>query len=290
MTDSENLFIEDPWQNIHEPCYPDGQRLYLNDDRFWVSLNEYNEYVFFIEDFAEKIPKKKVVLNDVEIDAINNISTKRVRLFCTLKENTLKDQFAIVAKDVAHHCSRYKNDVLFSQVIRRINSWSEFLKPTRKGLKFSELIGFWGEFHVVLNELVKKYEISKCIDYWIGPDRKNQDFTMDKLALEVKTSFSGSNQDIRISSVSQLEKLTDKLIIIHLLINETSGDENYSLSEFDNKFLEIIGDDQVLKLKYLNKVSRLLGKATNDQLEKKFIALGYSLYDVTGNFSKTYKG
>ena len=46
----QDFFRDDPWDLIKEPCYPEGRRLYLKDERFWVSMDENREILFFVQD------------------------------------------------------------------------------------------------------------------------------------------------------------------------------------------------------------------------------------------------
>ena len=56
---------------------------------------------------------------------------------------------------------------------------------------------------------------------------------MNNLAIETKTSLSGDGSLIRISSLDQLQKVTDKLYLTHIFINQSSEDAlGKSLNDF----------------------------------------------------------
>ena len=48
MNDIEKFFNDDPWQHINSPIYPNGQRLYQKDERFWVSMDASDRLIFFL--------------------------------------------------------------------------------------------------------------------------------------------------------------------------------------------------------------------------------------------------
>ena len=41
MNGIEEFFNDDPWEHINSPTYPNGQRLYQKDERFWVSMDAF---------------------------------------------------------------------------------------------------------------------------------------------------------------------------------------------------------------------------------------------------------
>ena len=72
------------------------------------------------------------------------------------------------------------------------------------------------------HELSKVFPLEECIGFWIGILGKKQDFTVNDVAIEVKTTKSGDPNVIKISSMEQLEQITPKLYLTHLHINDAS--------------------------------------------------------------------
>ena len=80
-------FRNDPWEHINEPIYPDVQRLFRQDDRFWVSVNEKNEKLFVINvplRINEEIPTN---LNVIEVDIVE-FDAGNTRFLCILKDDS----------------------------------------------------------------------------------------------------------------------------------------------------------------------------------------------------------
>ena len=70
---------------------------------------------------------------------------------------------------------------------------------------------------------------------WIGQQGKKQDFTLNDLAIETKTTLSGDSNLIKISSYEQLQKVTKKLYLLRMQINKTEINEGFSLkSMYEN--------------------------------------------------------
>lgn len=87
----------------------------------------------------------------------------------------------------------------------------------------NELIGLWGEMAFVQ----RNPELAK---YWNGPSGSDRDFGSDIFDLELKTTRRKSGNEVRISSVDQLNSQKE---IFYLLLSgiEFSADDGISLSE-----------------------------------------------------------
>tara|TARA_B110000238_G_C16140285_1_gene445882 strand:- start:3278 stop:4255 length:978 start_codon:yes stop_codon:yes gene_type:complete len=285
MSNYEDFFKDDPWSEITEPSYPEGRQLYMNDDRFWVSRNQEGQIQFFIHE--KEIIEVKSIENlagiEINIHAFNNRSS---RLICTLISEELdeKDKFTIVAKDVSHYCSKYSGPELFLKVQERIKSWANFLKPTRTGLSHSEFVGFWGELYTISKLFMKWHLPSDVIRFWIGPEGKKQDITLNSIAVEVKTTISGDPRTIKISSVEQLECVTKSLYLMHIVANPSDSESGVSLEILFQECLEALSHDMNAETLFLQKTSKLYGKASESQLSDLFSILSISLFDVNEDF------
>ena len=285
MSDLATKFRENPWANIGEDIYPDGKQLYEEDPRFWVSKKDGGKLVFFAFDEAERIPDEKLNVPDIKIefDNLDNGQKKLSIVFEGLPQAS-NEQIIIVVKDVAIHCSEFTGTQFFSEIISRFGAWSEFLKPSRRGLKESELIGLWGEMYLVKEFFFRNFSPAQSISFWIGPERKKQDFTLNNLALEVKTTLSENSSRIKISSLEQLERTTPKLFLTHVFLNKSNEEQSWTLERLNEALLEVIGDDMVVKNNYLRKVSKLYNKATLEQLQLKFNFIDLDIYEVVDGF------
>ena len=285
MPDIETFFNDDPWENITSPMYPNGKYLYQKDQRFFVSMDQSGQIIFFVREIGKYNIRNLPKLSGIEI-SIDHDQPDETRLICTLTESLLRDKFGLVAKDVAYTCSSFEGDQLLDECKTRIISWADFLKPSRKGLTKSEWYGFWGELYTLTQIISPSSSLADAIKFWIGPDGKKQDFTFNDSSLEIKTTLSGDANAIKISSLDQLHKVTDNLYLLHLRMNYSNDITAFSLKDMYEKTLSNIENDTDTKMKFLNKTSKLYGKASEEQLETKFNFIAMETYEITDNFPK----
>ncbi|MDA7861485.1 PD-(D/E)XK motif protein [bacterium] len=288
MTDSTlDFFRDDPWDQIQSPCYPQGRRLYLNDERFWVSMDEHRQLLFFAQEQGGFDIKPLENLAGLNV-TIEKLSGNNQRLVCRLISNDrgLEEKFSTVAKDIAHHCSPFKGRQLFLKIQQRIKSWAEFLKPSHTGLTNSEFLGFFGELYVLSQHLIPAVQSPNAVEAWIGPDNKKQDFTFNSIAFEVKTTLSGNKQAIKISSLDQLDVTTGKLFLVRVVASPAGSGIGFSLNELHESCLQALTNDIVAEAQFLQKASKLFNKATKSQLEDRYVVNNPSIFEVVEEFPK----
>lgn len=287
MNEDQDFFKTDPWGLIDKPCYPEGRRLYLSDDRFWVSMNDKNQILFFVQEGGVRNIKALENIAGVEVKIIE-FNNDTYRLICTLTsyDFDIKEKFTFVAKDIANYCSEFNGPQLFIKVQERIKSWSNFLKPKKNGLSNSEFVGLWGELYVVSELLMKTHTPADVVRFWIGPEDKKQDITLDSISIEIKTSISGDARIIKISSIDQLQKVTDKLFLLHVIANPSSGDKGLSLKEMYDNCLNLISHDLNVETSFLQKISILYGQANEKQLNEEYSIVSLTLFDVRDDFPR----
>ena len=287
MSSTDAFFSDNPWSEIKEPCYPYGRRLYLEDERFWVSMDSDQYLLFFVHDTGGDAVESLENIASLEV-SLEPYGAGEFRLVCRLtsKETELEDKFATVAKDIAFSCSQYNGATLFLKTQERIKSWANFLRPSRGGLSRSEYVGLIGELYVLSHQLQPAIGFESAVQSWIGPEGKKQDFAQDLWALEVKTSYAGDPLTVRISSLDQLEKVTDRLFLIRILANPSTTGEGMSLSELYQLSILSSQHDLALESLFLQKVSDLYGRATDKQLEERFKVVNVSLFEVEDDFPR----
>ena len=283
MTNYEESFFDDPWEYITGPNYPAVNLLFREDNRFYISINEMNQKLFVIQVPFNIIADIPSGLKSVEVEIVK-FDDNKTRLLCILTDEDLIDNFTLVIKHVAYQCAQYPDETVISKAIQKLFSWAELLKPSGKGISKSVQMGFWGEMFVLDQYVSKVHPIKDAISFWIGPEQKKQDFTLNHMALEVKTTMSGSGSTIKISSLEQLDKITDHLYLIHVFINKGNAPDSLSLKDLYDQIIESINDDTETKANFLFSASKIYGKATDAQRNEKFTFLDYNLYEIDENF------
>lgn len=287
MSSTQEFFGDNPWAAITKPCYPEGRRLYLNDERFWVSMDDNHHLLFFIQDSGGDVVKPLENLAGLSV-SITQQSNGDQRLVCALttSELELEDKFATVAKDIAFHCSNYKGAQLFLKTQDRIRSWANFLKPSRSGLSRSEFVGFFGELYTLVEYLTPDLTAPDAVRAWIGPEGKKQDFSLNSWALEVKTTLAGDQQTISISSLDQLDRVTNKLFLLRLVASPATDGIGISLRQLYTQCRQLVEHDALIEGMFLQKASALYGKAGESQLDDQFKISKISVFDVTDEFPR----
>ena len=279
----KEFFKANPWEGIEVGSYPTAaRRLYKEDPRFWVSVNAEGNFLFFAEEegcFELEILNRLECL-DIKLEYVAN----KTRLVCILNEFEMFDKYSTITKDVAAYSSNCIGINMFRSVISRVYSWSEFLKPSREGLGFKDLIGFWGELFIFHKYFVDSHGFKNALNAWVGPENKKQDFTFDDSAFEIKTSIVGDNNHLNISSIEQLQKVTKNLYLISFRINESFELSGLSIQDLVSKCNSVIEDDESLKSNFLHKIYSKYGKANGIELTRKFIDINITTYKITEDF------
>ena len=280
MSDMENVFRDDPWEGIDNPNA--SRRLYEKDKRFWVSIDDDGRLEFIIIENGKYEVKNLPSLSSLEISVDLNHDNE-TRLVCTLTDEDLKDKFAIIAKAIAYKNTDLVGNIFLDACKNQIISWGEFLKPSRKGLTHAEWIGYWGELYVLLFMVHQTYSFHDAVKFWIGPLDKKQDFAMHNIALEIKTSMTGDSSHIKISSLDQLHKVSEKLYLLHLHISPTNDESGYSLQNLYALATSKFDNNTETQLGFTDKTKKLQSKASKDQLEQKFNFVTNEIYSVPDN-------
>lgn len=287
MSSTEDFFLDNPWETINQPCYPEGRRLYLRDERFWVSMDENRHLLFFVQDEGVESIKPLENLAGINVK-IEHHPNGDQRLVCRLTstDTELEEKFSTVAKDIAFHCSGYKGAQLFLKTQERIKSWANFLKPSRSGLSHSEFVGFFGELYILAHHISIALSPEESIRAWIGPEGKKQDFVLGEWALEVKTTISGDQQTIKMSSLDQLDRVTTKLYLVRVIAAPATSGDGLTLGDLYRRCLESVQHDAVIEGLFLQKASSLYGKASESQIDEQFKIVNVSLFDVVDDFPR----
>tara|TARA_X000000950_G_scaffold262538_1_gene333913 strand:- start:3847 stop:4821 length:975 start_codon:yes stop_codon:yes gene_type:complete len=284
MTDFAEYFRNNPWEGVEDDAFPEVRQLYQEDERFFVSKRDGGKYVFAAFDEADFLPEVKLNIPDIGVEFSQVGTNKRMIITFDNENPVLVEQLIIVVKDIAIHCAEFQGTKFFSEILSRLGSWSEFLKPSRKGLREIELIGLWGELYILNQYFLSGFSPAEGISFWVGPEGSKQDFTFNDKALEIKTTLSENSDRIKISSIEQLEKSTEKLFLLHVFLNKTDDQNSWSIEKLYSDINKKVDSDLLAKNNFNNKVSKLYGRATPEQLNLRFNFLDINIYNVEDGF------
>ena len=280
----EILFKSDPWEGIIKGSYPlKARSLYAKDDRFMVSIDDQGRRLFLVNDILfrpRNLPEKLFGLE------LNYTETTSNKLECFLDDEQLQHQFIIVAKDLAYCCSGLKGEEFFNEFFKVLNSWSAFLKPSRQGLGWRKYLGFIGELFQ-LRELLRFLPPNECIDSWNGPDNKKQDFAFGDFSVEVKSTASGDSNEVKITSLEQLQSAVPNLLLnVYRFQEDLLSSGEFSLEQLYKDIEDQIQSDFNASKEFAKKASKLYSKASTEELQKPMVLVEQLLYRVEDGFPR----
>lgn len=179
------------------------------------------------------------------------------RLFISLfdKDEVIQEIFDVFVNDIIEHVKLATTEKEILEIMsNRFQYWTELFKRTNMSLNEQWIRGFWGELYFLDAILSKKIGIDAAIKSWVGPEKANQDFILEKKIFEIKTKTQ-SAQTVFISNDNQLSRemyltiLTvtkssllhkNSLNLFQLIKNISAKITNYETLEiFQQKLLEI---------------------------------------------------
>ena len=287
MNNEWEMFKDDPWDGIEIGSYPRGRRLYLNDERYWVARNALNQLVFYIQDLCTTVIPVIAGISSVDIN-IEHYKNNKQRLVCTFLESSEEsvEKFGLVVKSIAVETDKLNSVALFTKIQKELQEWSNFLKDNNSALSQSELIGFWGELYVISHFIMEHHDAVDTIRYWAGPRGGRKDIALNSIAIEVKTTSSSASNEIKISSLDQLVRTTEKLYLMHLFINYADKENGLPLSYlYESVRSKIQHDFPVLAL-YTRRAGSIFKRASLKQKTEPFLCSAVNMYDVRDDFPK----
>ena len=287
MSKELEIFKDNPWDGISSGAYPSGQRLYLMDERYWVSRDFSNQLVFYIHDICRTVVPIDDTISSVKIN-VEQYHNHEQRLVCRFSEISGEsvEKYGLVIKYIAVETEKLSGVALFVKAQEILQDWADFLKDNRKVLSQSELIGFWGELYVISHYIMKDHDALDVIRYWVGPSGAKKDITLNSFAIEVKTTTSSAAKEIEISSLDQLDKTTEKLYLLHLFINCADAAHGLTLTGLYQRVrLKIQHNSSALAL-YTKRAGSIYNKADIKQKSEYFMCSEVNMYDVLSDFPK----
>ncbi|MEN1941177.1 PD-(D/E)XK motif protein [Luteimonas sp. MJ174] len=120
------------------------------------------------------------------------------------------------------------------RLFSRLRRWQS-LFGLAKGNELSdeEMRGLVGELALLHGPLTGKLGLESALTAWVAPMRHAQDFVLDGYAIEVKSRVAGARNQVRISSLDQLEAQSGGLgLVVVELLPASEADGGKSLNDF----------------------------------------------------------
>ena len=125
-------------------------------------------------------------------------------LHIRVSESALNEQFKAMTQDLLTSLVIEKSNSV-QVVAKRLLLWQKMFKRLNEKLNDNEVLGLFGELHI-LRQLCEITENSlNALEKWIGPSGGAQDFRNDSKAIEIKTTLVEFPAVVHISSEWQLD-------------------------------------------------------------------------------------
>lgn len=188
----------------------------------------------------------------------------KILISLSLNDNAYSDIFSALCEDLFFVSARQLDQKRMIQAIKeRLIRWKEFLEINGNlGLSPESQRGLYGELRFLRDILFENMDVSKAIGCWQGPSRKNHDFQIFGMGVEIKTSIGKQHQKIHIANELQLDDSNlEGLYLYFLSLQETQnyGETLPKIIDDIRKFIEIKNgsiyefETQLFKSGYLDK-------------------------------------
>ncbi len=223
----------------------------------------------------------------VEIQVLPNEDGTLKRLTIILIDKELSDIFTLFIEDIIDKLITESNpkEALLT-INQRVNYWRKlFTKATGEILSPEQQRGLFGELFLLQLLLNNGKDKKKILSSWYGSEGANQDFSLDKTAIEVKTSKSGS-LSVYISNEYQLEyEAWSQLYLCIITVNESSGKHN-TLYGLSCKIKDMLNYESSLidEFEYKLNLAGIRGDMIDEYNEVSYTVSNYRFYEIIEDF------
>jgi len=171
----------------------------------------------------------KLNISDISVD-VEDIAEEKLRtLVITLDDLQHQDVFLKLCQDLIEHVTDGEdNKNTFYTICGRLKKWQSLLSSSIGSLlSANEVRGLYAELYFMAELLAKNpYRENLLINGWKGPEKTQQDYILDDVAVEIKSVSGNQRGKVRISSEDQLDTHLDKLFLRVYFLAENSHDGN----------------------------------------------------------------
>lgn len=209
-----------------------------------------------------------------------------VRMF--LRDRAERNVFFALCKDVIAYsadCASQEDSV--RRFFRRLGHWHSLMSRARTdSMDPHELRGLIGEL-VILEKLMDSSGVSCAVAAWMAPDEHPQDFALDGKLIEVKSRLSGSRNNVRVSSLEQLEPGILALYLVVVELVESEAADARSLNETVAAVVSLARDQSAELEDRLESALLKRGYVRQHQYDlQKYRAVGVCAFSVRDDFPR----
>lgn len=176
------------------------------------------------------LQEARINIRDISVDVIE-VAEENIRaLVIRLEDIQNQDVFLKLCLDLIEHVKiSEQNQNTFHVICRRLKKWQSLLSGKAKNLlSANEIQGLYAELHFLAEMLEKDRSRESVLIYgWKGPEKNQQDFIMNDMAIEIKSIAGDQRGKVRITSEDQLDTHLEQLYLrIYFLSEVQNGGES----------------------------------------------------------------
>lgn len=238
-----------------------------------------------------ELPKLRgmgIVVREDTVVREDGDSSASVTLHLRVPED--RDVFLRLCEDVLSHSG--DSDERGNAGLRlfsRLRRWQSLLGLARgEELSDEAMRGLFGELSFLRGPLSSRFGLVGALTAWVAPLRHPQDFVRDDWAIEVKTRVAGSRNQVRISSLDQLEVQSGQLALA--VVELLPADESDGGMSLNDLVLDLLDEAQSSSEHVLERTQRALADwgyvASRSYDRHRFVVRSISTYAVVDGFPR----
>ena len=227
----------EPWSSIKPPKGIASYTARLADPEnaynFFWARNADGKYVFrflghFPDDYFDEAPDMS------GITSLVGSEDDREHITLILEDKEDARIFSYLCKSLLEATAIIPggNDTAAAKIVlTNLRRWQRLLKARgSKLLSLNEQMGLFGELLVLEHVFLDNLDPREAINCWNGPMGDEQDFGYGDSLVEVKTSRTTNDREIKISSIAQLDPVSGAISLVHQTVGVFQDNPPASLS------------------------------------------------------------
>lgn len=180
------------------------------------------------------------------------------------------------------------SESVFTRVITRLHLWQSFFKAFNDGISISQAIGLYGELRTLKLLIVNAKFGTSAVFAWTGPDSSLQDFCLGNSFIEVKTTASSGDANVKIASERQLETSFSEKLFLHVyrVDARTGGSAGCSIREVVAELRSLLAEDSVAGLHFEGQLLKCGYSDYDTTLKTRFTTRDSQWFDVRSDFPR----
>lgn len=171
----------------------------------------------------------KINIHDVTVNVIEVAEEDIKALTVRLQDDQKRDVFLKLCLDLVERIiASPENEEIFELICIRLKKWQSLLSgKSKKLLSPGEIQGLYAELYFIAEMIGRdktcEYSLLKG---WEGPEKTQQDFILDDMAIEIKSISGNQRGKVRISSEYQLYTHLQSLYLRVYYVSEIHAEGN----------------------------------------------------------------